>query len=520
VLPDALDLPFSADIDLDGRLCRTAMPVLDRLNERLDRTDTALVLASDRARILARWSGGPGIRAALERVGAVPGISLAEQHAGTNGLGTAVALDRPIVVSGAEHFAELYQEFTCAGVPIHEPFTGRRLGVVDLVCRFDDTSPLMIPLLTAAVEEIRRRLADGVTGPRRDGGARTRSIRPARRDDGRRASREGAPPSEVGALGGSSPAWQRAVAVARRHGTFRLPLVVSGEPGSGKLTLLRALWADAARPGPVVVLDAAALPLDGRSAFLGRLRAALAGAPAMGATAPAMGATVPAVGATVPAVAADADPSGTPASGPSASGVRASGAGLVVLRHLELLDERAALAVGSLLDERAAAPTGVAVAGTLTTGRSQIATPGHRSMLDRLGVATVGVPPLRSRTEDIPLLVTAIMQSIGADQRWQPEALAALGRAEWPGNLRQLHNLVVCCALGGPAGDIGPADLPPELGPGSGRALTPIEQLEMAAIVAGLRDAGGNKLVAASRLGISRSTLYRKLRAYGIDAEP
>jgi transcriptional regulator of acetoin/glycerol metabolism len=81
--------------------------------------------------------------------------------------------------------------------------------------------------------------------------------------------------------------------------------------------------------------------------------------------------------------------------------------------------------------------------------------------------------------------------------------------------------VVVGCARAGvdADADIGVADLPAEVaaaGMGSGRVLTPIEQLEVAAIVGGLRDAGGNKATAAARLGISRSTLYRKLHAYGI----
>jgi DNA-binding NtrC family response regulator len=298
--------------------------------------------------------------------------------------------------------------------------------------------------------------------------------------------------SAVDALAGRSPAWQRAVAAARRHGGFRLPLVVRGEEGSGKLTLLRALWSDATRDGPLEVLDAATLPLEGCGAFLGRVRSALS------------------------------RPDARPAPG-----------GLVVLRHVELLDTRTALAVGALLDahlDPAAAPDPargpapgpmVAVAGTMVVDAHDLRPLASQPLLDRLGVVTVSVPPLRARAEDVALLVASIMRSIGSTRRWRPDALAALSRAEWRGNVRQLRNVVVGCALGGGCGDIGPSELPADLRAAAtvGRVLTPIEQLEMAAIVAGLRDSGGNKALTAAELGISRSTLYRKLRAYGIDAD-
>jgi hypothetical protein len=427
VAPDALHLPYSPEIDLDGRLCRAAVPVLAALSEQLDRTDTALVLACDRARILARWSGGAGIRAALERVGAVPGTSLAEQYAGTNGLGTTVELDQPVVISGPEHFAELYQEFTCAGVPIHDPVDGRKLGVVDLVCRYDDTNPLMLPLLSSAVVEIHRLLAEDRPGEhpppprlfplavRRDRHDSTGQVRPAVVPLSPKAP-GGAPPPGVrasappalGGLVGRSPAWHRTVAAARRHGTFRLPLVVSGEVGTGKLTLLRALWAECGRAGPVRVIDAATLPFEGCAPFHERVRAALD------------------------------DPAG----------------GLVVLRHVEFLDPRPARAIGALLDERidrradggapgagdavavSAGPGSVsavaspgrevcpAVAGTIVTDNGAVAGMAARSLLERLAVVAVTVPPLRSRPEDV--------RSWSARSCGRPAASGAGSRRPWP----------------------------------------------------------------------------------------
>jgi transcriptional regulator of acetoin/glycerol metabolism len=109
-------------------------------------------------------------------------------------------------------------------------------------------------------------------------------------------------------------------------------------------------------------------------------------------------------------------------------------------------------------------------------------------------------------------------RAAGGRHRWRPEALEALSTADWPGNVRQLHSFVARTCAGRAGGDIELADLPEELLPAPNGVLSQIERAELAAIVTGLRETGGNKVDAARHLGISRSTLYRKIRAYRIDA--
>jgi transcriptional regulator of acetoin/glycerol metabolism len=144
------------------------------------------------------------------------------------------------------------------------------------------------------------------------------------------------------------------------------------------------------------------------------------------------------------------------------------------------------------------------------------------ALLARVGAVTIALPPLRDRPDDVAALVDVTMARLGACRRWRRTALAALSGGEWPGNVRQLVNVVEAACLARPSGDIGPDDLPADelalagIGIGSGRSLTRMEEAQRSAILAGLRDTAGNKVEAAARLGISRSTLYRKLRAYGI----
>jgi Transcriptional regulator containing PAS, AAA-type ATPase, and DNA-binding domains len=93
-------------------------------------------------------------------------------------------------------------------------------------------------------------------------------------------------------------------------------------------------------------------------------------------------------------------------------------------------------------------------------------------------------------------------------------------RMEWPGNVRQLESLIQGILARRPSGDIMLDDLPPESRPSiPSRPLGHLERMERVAIMATLTATRGNKKKAAARLGISRATLYRKLRSLDIDLE-
>ena len=89
-------------------------------------------------------------------------------------------------------------------------------------------------------------------------------------------------------------------------------------------------------------------------------------------------------------------------------------------------------------------------------------------------------------------------------------------RSTWPGNVQQVLDTLRWVLKHQRTGVITPADLPPELQSLSRRRLTTLESLERDAIVMALGDAHGNKAGAARSLGMSRATIYRKVREYGI----
>jgi two-component system nitrogen regulation response regulator NtrX len=148
----------------------------------------------------------------------------------------------------------------------------------------------------------------------------------------------------------------------------------------------------------------------------------------------------------------------------------------------------------------------------------------------RLSVIPIEVPPLRTRTEDIPLLIDHFIHVFSADngkrvKTLSGEALAYFLAYDWPGNVRELRNMVERLVIMAPRDLIEAEDVPAPLRPkevaGVARERTLREardNFERAYILAELRANEWNMTRTAERLGIERSHLYRNIKAYGITA--
>ncbi len=148
----------------------------------------------------------------------------------------------------------------------------------------------------------------------------------------------------------------------------------------------------------------------------------------------------------------------------------------------------------------------------------------------RLNVIPIEVPPLRARKTDIPELVDHFITMVCAQngkrlKTVSGEALAYFVAYDWPGNVRELRNMVERLVIMSPRDVIGPEDLPAPLRPkedavpGEPREKSLKEardQFERAYIIAELRAHDWNMTRTAERLGIERSHLYRKIKAFGI----
>ncbi|MGD0093216.1 MAG: sigma 54-interacting transcriptional regulator [Planctomycetota bacterium] len=189
------------------------------------------------------------------------------------------------------------------------------------------------------------------------------------------------------------------------------------------------------------------------------------------------------------------------------------------------------------VDVRVLAATNREIEAEMKAGRFR------EDLFYRLNVLAVTLPPLRERGADIALLLQhylrdAAVRSGRAKLEFSEDALAALQQYRWPGNVRELRNLTERLAVLHPREIIGLPDLPleyrtgqeqgPRIAAASPAAESPpgaapaagapekLEDVEKAHILRVLQSCDGNKKETAEKLGIDRSTLYAKLRAYGI----
>lgn len=203
----------------------------------------------------------------------------------------------------------------------------------------------------------------------------------------------------------------------------------------------------------------------------------------------------------------------------------------IQVKLLRMLQEREIYPVGSSkpvkVDVRVIAATNRDLEHEVAAGNFRI------DLFYRLNVIPLNLPPLRDRVEDIPLLVDHFLrQSRYEDYKGNlgsyidDAAMRALQAYEWPGNVRELENVMERASIIKDNEKIRLGDLPaelsdPEVGEASGSRLTvgghiTLEDLERAHILAVLEGTGGARKQTSVILGINASTLYRKLKKYGV----
>jgi two-component system response regulator HydG len=198
---------------------------------------------------------------------------------------------------------------------------------------------------------------------------------------------------------------------------------------------------------------------------------------------------------------------------------------------LRVLQERELTPVGGdeplRVDVRVIAATHQDLPGLIAAARFR------EDLFYRLNVVALHVPPLRARREDIPLLAQHFLERFARKNKktikgLTPQAMDRLSRGGWPGNVRELMNAVERAVVLARAEYLGADDFPaaaagtpePDRSPAGERmevpAAAPLEEVERVTILNTLQAAGGNKSEAARRLGITRRTLHKKLKSYGV----
>jgi two-component system response regulator HydG len=146
----------------------------------------------------------------------------------------------------------------------------------------------------------------------------------------------------------------------------------------------------------------------------------------------------------------------------------------------------------------------------------------------RLNVIPVHLPPLRDHPEDIPVMAQHFLSRCAAKlnreiEGFSQEAMEALVRYPWPGNVRELENVIERIVVLSRTKIVMPQELPPAIRESMNALLLrgmpgSLQEMERLRIIDALDEAGGNKKLAARTLGIHRSTLYAKLRKFGLEA--
>jgi two-component system, NtrC family, response regulator AtoC len=152
----------------------------------------------------------------------------------------------------------------------------------------------------------------------------------------------------------------------------------------------------------------------------------------------------------------------------------------------------------------------------------------RKDLYFRLNVVTVHLPSLRERRSDIPQLVHCFLDRYAPGENVQvaPSVMKSFLQYEWPGNVRELENCIARAIALGDHRTINVADLPPAIRgneqayssreDSSDLSTTALADLERMTILRVFEQAGGDKVLAGKMLGISRATLYRKLKRYNI----
>ncbi|WP_321916335.1 sigma-54-dependent Fis family transcriptional regulator [Paraburkholderia sp. J11-2] len=547
----------------------------------------SILLLTNQDGVILKAAGDLRTQAAGEKIHLTIGGDWCEGSAGTNGIGTALATREPTYIHASEHFCEGIKAWSCAAAPICEPGTGAVIGVLDIsgppstyqinnltlavtaarqiemvlaeqaarehmrllafclqrVSSSDATGMVAIDRSgrlvhttgrvtlpvgigerfpgmseTSAVEDWAQHLPAGLSAEWFnpvvvDGSpigamlvvpARTRPV------SVRLAGRGEADPQRNGfaQIQGQSSAMQAAVNRGRQLASRRVPVLIEGETGVGKELFARAIHGEEGGTGPFVAYNCGAASKELiASELFGHVRGAFTGATTEGRP----GRFELAHGGTlcldeIGEMPLELQP--------------------VLLRVLE---EGVIYRLGDTqprrVDVRLLAMTNRNLREEVESGRFR------RDLYYRISVTRLRIPPLRERDIDIDLLVEHFNRKLALrhgvpERQLGTEVMAVLRAYSWPGNVREMRNVIENMLLTSSEPAVSLDDLPVELLdeismsgaiPSLRDEAASLEATERLAIARAVHNTHGNLAQAARALGVSRSTLYRKIELYQLE---
>lgn len=591
-----------------GDLLSASAPVMAMARDFLSETGTIMVL-TDHSGTVLNLEGDSATREAAEQMNLVAGSTWSETDAGTNAIGTAIAVRHPVQIHSAEHYCAGIKRWTCSSTVILDPYDSSVLGAIDvsgLQETYNRHSLALVVTIASKIEgrlarhemEIRYRLlercmhrltkssTDGVIvfdrrgnpvkanenaeealrmigggriGGRKldlsslslghdthdglpaglqgwilpewlepviDNGQRIGSMLtiplPGHRTVARQAVAPASPiaarqSSKLDLIVGEDPVLVEAVGRARQLARSNVPVLLLGETGVGKEVFAQGIH-DCGNPSgaPFVAVNCGGLSREllatelfgyAEGSFTGARRGGMIGK------------------------------------------IEAANGGTLFLDELgEMpLDMQPhllrVLEEGEIYRLGETAPRKVKfrlIAATNRDLRQEVSEGRFRmDLFYRVAVTSIRIPALRERPGDIEALAEALLDKLAREHnrtvpKLSADALACLSRYNWPGNVRELRNVLESMLLTSEYGAIlTEACIPREL---RSHAATPaqpaarivvqpgadtgrLEDAERAAIMAAIGGCQGNMSAAARNLGIAKSTLYLKLKKFGLDTQ-
>ncbi|WP_173917649.1 sigma-54-dependent Fis family transcriptional regulator [Halobacillus sp. Marseille-Q1614] len=547
----------------NSRLMKLAEPFMKKLEVMYQDSNVVLLLI-DREGYVLRMAGEKRVKAFAEDINFREGVQWTEEQVGTNAIGTALAIGESICIKGVEHFSVASQNWSCSASPIKDE-NGEVMGVLDISSPYipDYHDHLLATVVSAAyaietdwknmMKEEELALINYGIKEEREGSDSfilyNRSNRivyksPAVTDHlpeqfqgddaefpkeinkfpvlsgetndiiGHRISwtkkqlkepaahRRNTSFTFQGAVG-KSHAFQSVLKRAEKAVHSSVTIHISGETGTGKEVMARSIHDSTNSKAPFVAVNCGALPEN-------LLESELFGY--------------------VPGAFTDAQKGGY-----EGKIVQANG-GTLFLDEMGDISLKTQVTLLRTLQEKQVVPLGgkkpIPVSFRLVTATNknlgELVKNGtfREDLYYRIYVYPLHMPALRERVEDIPDLIRCYFQKRNWSFRWPDEAVKTLQNYHWPGNIRELFNVLE--GVHTESGTLAPAVTQIE---SYIRKITPFEyeerepadslsyreQMEKDYIEKALKQHGGRVSAAAQQLNIPRSTFYRKLKKYKLD---
>lgn len=507
------------------RLAEAAGPIFDDLDPVLRDTGAMLVLADRDGQVIRTVRDATRISRMLLRRGIDDGVILTEDAVGNNGIGTALETRSGVFIHGEQHFAEVLRDFSCYGHPIIDPLTRRMVGALDLTGMNADASRLFAPFVRKIVADIEARYVDTARSDDRE--LWRRFVERTRASDSptcafgdevvlaSNSSLERLAAQDIATLRRMVERGEMADAVDLSVGRVRVTSSRVGRRGH----LVDLMFPDSgdsdAEPAPK-----RATRRDPTTARATVGAHAVVGPSGSGRTTTARSVAGPEAAHLRLLDSDDAGQAWRDLVVPALRGHGERGTPLII-DDIDLLDDADLRRLASRL--------GSAVAGLVVVTARDNPRPAVTEALDACGARTT-VRPLHERGTEIEDIVRTMVVALATERGLAEPTVTSrfidtVTGLELPNGLVSLRAILAECLdgyghrdEGGPRGPrrLDVDDLPSRARPGRPPQSGELARGEYDAIVAALAECGGVRSKAARRLGISRTTLYARIREFDL----